>query len=202
MTARETTRINDLLAVRPITEVIAAEVLATPGYEHLEIVNGEWVGLDKNKEEMTTGEEHGWIEALLIVLIGGYVVKHKLGRVYPGDVTFVLDGQPGDIRRMCEPDVAFVSLENVTPTQGFIFRAPDLAIEIISPSQTYSAMTDKIDDYFRSGTRQVWLVLPDKKQVEVHFPDKKPEKYRIGQSIPGGDLLPGFTLEVAQVFEA
>lgn len=201
MTDKPITSIDELLGIRPITEAMAIEVLTTPGYEHLEIINGEWVGIGQEGDEVTTGEEHGWIESLLIVLIGGFVLANKLGRVYPGDVTFVLEGTPDDIRLMREPDVAFVAQTNVVPTKGFIYRAPDLAIEIISPSQSYSEMTDKIDEYFHYGSKQVWLVLPDKKQVEVHFPDRRPEKYRVGQTISGGDLLPGFTLDVGSIFE-
>ena len=201
MVDKSATRIDELLATRPITEAISMEIKATPGYEHLEVVNGEWVGLGKGENEMTTGEEHGWIESLLLLLIGNHILANDLGRFYPGDVTFVLDGTPGNIRVQCEPDVAFIAKENVKPTQGFIYRAPDLAIEIVSPSQSYSEMTEKVDLYFKHGTKQVWLVLPDKKQIEVHFPDKKPEKYKVGQSVPGGDLLPAFTLDVAAVFE-
>jgi Uma2 family endonuclease len=139
---------------------------------------------------------------LILLKVGGHVLENSLGRVYPGDVTFVLDGTPDDIRVQREPDVAFVSRKNVKPTKGYIYRAPDLAIEIVSPSQSYSEMTEKIDLYFRYGTKQVWLVLPDKKQIEVHFPDRKPEKYIVGQSVPGGEMLPGFSLEVSGLFEA
>ena len=195
------TRIEELLTIRPITEAIATEVLSTVGYEHLEIAGGEWIGLNQEWADMTTGEEHGWIESLLLLFVGGFIYEHKLGRFYPGDVTFVLDGTPDDIRVKREPDVAFIARASVVPTQGFIYRAPDLAIEIISPSQSYSEMTDKIDEYFRYGTKQVWLVLPNKKLIEVHYPDRKPEKYRVGQSVPGGDLLPGFSLDVASLFE-
>src|SRR5258705_422965 len=83
-------------------------------------------------------------------------VSRNLGRLYPGDVTFVLDGTPGDIRKMVEPDVAFVSIENVKPSKGFIYRAPDLAIEIKSPSQNDEEMRDKAAEYIQYGTKQVW----------------------------------------------
>jgi Uma2 family endonuclease len=199
MTDQSVSRIEELLAIRPITEAVAAEVKSTPGYEHLEILNGEWIGFER--DEMTTGEEHGWIEALLIILLGGYVLTQHLGRLYPGNVTFVLDGTPDDIRVQREPDVAFVAATHVTPTSGFIYRAPDLAIEIISPSQSYTEMTDKIDEYFQFGTQQVWLVPPSRKQIEVHYPDQKPRKYKVGETISGGDLLPGFTVNVAAVFD-
>lgn len=189
-----------LLMKRPITEEIAMQVKSIPGYKHLEITNGEWVGLDKADDEMTTGEEHGWIETLLLHFFTGYALQHKAGRVYPGDVTFVLNGERSDLRITREPDVSFLAEANVTPTRGFIYRAPDLAVEIISPSQDYDEMIEKRDEYFQYGTKQVWIVLPNLKQIEVHLPDGTSKTYRLGQTIPGGDLLPGFTLDVSAIF--
>ncbi|MCC7448830.1 MAG: Uma2 family endonuclease [Anaerolineae bacterium] len=198
--AQEVRAVVNLLMKRPITEETAMEIKSIEGFKHLEINNGEWV-LDKAQDEMTTGERHGWIEMLIAHFFMLYVLNTKAGRIYPGDVTFVLDGEPDNIRIMREPDIAFVAQENITPSDGFIFRAPDLAVEIISPSQTYAEMIDRIEEYFQYGTKQVWLVLPGKKLIEVHSPDGNPVKYVVGQAIPGGDLLPDFTLDVAAVFE-
>lgn len=198
---QEVRAIVALLMKRPITEEIAMQVKSIPGYKHLEITNGEWVGLDKAEDDVTTGEERGWIEALLLHFFTGYVLQHKAGRVYPGDVTFVLNGERGDLRITREPDVAFVAEANVTPTRGFIYRAPDLAVEIISPSQDYDELIEKRDEYFQYGTKQVWIVLPNLKQIQVHLPDGSSRTYKIGQVIPGGDLLPGFTLDVSAIFE-
>src|SRR5664279_48986 len=127
----------NLLMKRPITEEIAMQVKAIPGYKHLEITDGQWVGFEDIEDEMTTGEEHGWIESLLLYFLTTYVLQHKAGRVYPGDVTYVLSGQPDGIDRSREPDVSFVASANVTPSKGFIYVAPDLVVEIVSPSQDY-----------------------------------------------------------------
>lgn len=190
-----------LLLKRPITEAIVIQVKSIEGYKHLEITDGEWVGIDQNVDEMTTGEEHGWIEFLLLLLLGNHVVANDLGRVYPGDVTFVLNGDAADIRIMREPDVAFVAKANVVSTKGFIYRAPDLAIEIVSPSQDRDETVAKAAAYFRYGTQQVWIVLPDAKAIEAHLPDETFIVYQMGDTLPGGELLPGFTLEVAAVFK-
>jgi Uma2 family endonuclease len=200
-TLKEVRSIVALLMQRPITEEIVLKIAEIEGYEHLEIKNGEWVGLDREWEDMTTGEEHGWIESLLMILIGGFVLKNKLGRVYPGDVVFVLDGTPKNIRHKVEPDFAFVATENVRPSKGFIYQAPDFAIEIKSPSQNDEEMRAKAAEYLQYGTKQVWLVFPDKKQIEVHLPNAAPKVYGVGEMISAGDLLAGFTLDVAVVFE-
>jgi Uma2 family endonuclease len=200
MVQEQVRTIVTLLMKRPITEAVATQIKSMEGYRHLEVVNGEWVGLE-GRDEMTTGEEHGWIESLLLVLLGNFILAKRLGRFYPGDVTWILDGEPGDIRLMREPDVSFIAQENVTPTSGFIYRAPDLAVEIVSPSQSYNEMIKKMGEYFQHGTKVVWIVLPDQKQIEVHQLDGSVKRYSIGDSIPGGDLLPGFTLEVSAVFQ-
>lgn len=194
--------IETLLAIRPITEAIAMRVKNTPGYEHLLITDGEWVGLEKDKHEVGTGEQHGWIEMQILLALGNWAKANKAGRVYPGDVTFVLDGKRGKLGKMREPDVAFVASENVQPSEGFIYRAPDLAVEIISPSQDFSELRMKVDEYLQYGTQQVWLVLPRLKQIEVFFADDSARIYRLTDAVPGGDLLPGFSLPVREVFEA
>lgn len=197
----EVKSIVSLLMKRPITEAIAIQVKSIPGYEHLEIEAGEWIGFDATEDSMTTGEEHGWIEALLVHFLTGHVLAHKLGRVYPGDVTFVLEGQPDGLRRSREPDVSFVTASNVTPTSGFIYGAPDLAVEIISPSQSYDEIFTKVEEYFHAGAKQVWLVLPGQRRIEVHTPDGRVVKYGTSDVLVSGDLLPGFSLKVADIFE-
>ena len=197
----EVRTIVNLLMKRPITEEIAMQVKAIPGYKHLEISNGQWVGFDDIEDEMTTGEEHGWIETLLILLLGGFVMTNKLGRVYPGDVTYVLVGQPDGIERSREPDVSYVSAANVTPSKGFIYTAPDLAVEIVSPSRDYDEMLAKAQEYFDAGTKQVWIVLPNLRQIDVLTSGGKVKKYGVDDMISGGDLLPGFSLNVTDIFE-
>lgn len=193
--------IQELLKMRPITEEIALRVKATPGYEHLLVTDGEWIGLEKDREDVGTGEQHAWIETLLLIALANWARKNTAGRVYPGDATFVLDSTPGQVRKMREPDVAFVASENVKPTEGFIYLAPDLAVEIISPSQDYSELRIKIDEYLTHGTQQVWLVLPRLKQIEVFYPNDTTRIYRIDDTITDEALLPGFSLSLSEIFE-
>lgn len=137
------------------------------------------------------------------MLIGGYVKANKLGRVYTGDTTYVLDGTPDDIRTMRLPDVSFVTTDRIDESDphGYHYLAPDLAIEIVSPSERISDIRAKLNDYLAAGTRQVWLVFPDTEQVTVHHPDGKSLTYNKDQSICVGDLLPDFTFNVGEIFE-
>ena len=198
---QEVREIVALLLKRPVTEAIVIAVKETPGFEQLRVTNGTWEGLEGEADEVPTGEEHGWLEYALLYFIGNHVVANKLGRVYPGEVVFVLDGTPGDIRVSREPDVGFLRQRNVKPTKGFIYRAPDLAVEIMSPSQDYHEMVKKAQEYFQYGSEQVWIVLPKDKVIETHLPDGDVTRYGFGEQVPGRDLLPGLLLDVQAVFE-
>lgn len=149
------------------------------------------------------GELHGAIETNLIVILSGFVKAKKLGRVYGGDTTFVLEGTPENIITMRLPDVAFVSAERAKQADrgGFYYLAPDLAVEIVSPSEKTAETQAKVNDYLRTGTREVWVVYPETRQVAVLRPDGTATIYGLGQTIPGGSLLPGFSLEVTGVFD-
>lgn len=188
-----------LLMKRPITEEIAVQVEAIEGFEHLEIVDGEWVGFEK--DEYMAGEEDGSIETIIIHALADWALKHKTGRVYSGDTDFVLDGKPDDIRKSRKPDVAFVKSSRVKASKGYVYLAPDLAVEIISPTERPGAIREKLNEYLEYGVKQVWQVFPDNRQIVVNFPDGSANTYGMDDTIFGGDLLPDFELAVATVFE-
>ncbi len=188
-----------LLMQRPITEEIALQVDSCEGFEDLDIVNGAWVGFDK--DEYMTGEEHGRIEYKLILRIGNHVEQNDLGMLYPGDTDFVLDGVPGDIRIRRRPDVAFVRKGRLKKTQGYYFGVPDLAVEIISPTEKPDAIQEKLSQYLQYGVEQVWQVYPGARQVVVHRPDGTSRTYSVNDMISGSDLLPGLELPVVGLFD-
>ncbi len=183
-----------LPSIKPIT---AADVERLTNDKMVEIVNGGWV------EQPMAGELHGAIETNLIVIVAGFVKAHQLGRVYTGDTTFVLEGTSENIITMRLPDVAFVSSGRVKQADrgGFYYQAPDLAIEIVSPAERTSETQAKVNDYLRAGTREVWVVYPETKQVSVVRPDGTATIYGIGQTIPGGEMLTGLSLDVAAIFD-
>lgn len=187
-----------LLMLRPIPEEVAVQVNMTEGFEHLEIENGAWVGFDE--DEYMTGEEHGWIETLILHALTQWVLTHRSGRVYPGDTSFVLEGAPHDIRLKRRPDVSYVRDEKVKPTKGYIYGAPDLAVEVISPNERPTQIRQKLREYLDHGVKQVWQVYPESQEIVVHFPDGSAKTYRAGDTLLGGDLLFGFELKVASLF--
>ena len=129
-----------------------------------------------------------------------YARRHRLGRTYAAETGFVLD----EVRqRVLGPDVAFVSQERTTqpPQPGFFRGAPDLAVEVRSPSQSAREMATKADGYLAAGTRLVWVVDPDSRTVTVYRPDRAPEELVAEGYLEGYDVLPGFRVAVAAIFD-
>ena len=166
-----------------------------------EIVHGQWVPVE---EEKMAGELHGAIATNLIIALGSYVKAHALGRVYPADTTYILEEDEQGIQLMRLPDVSFVSADRVKThdRETYYQLAPDLAIEIISPSERAVTIRAKLKEYLRTGVRQVWQVYPETQEVVVHLADGTVYTYTIEQTIPGADVIPGFELSVAAIFEA
>lgn len=166
-----------------------------------EIVDGQWV---QAEEEKMAGELHGAIATNLIMALGSYARAHNLGRVYPADTTYILEQDEHGVQLMRLLEVSFVSNPRVKThdRETYYQLAPDLAIEIISPSERAVAARAKLKDSLRTGVRQVWQVFPETQEVVVYLADGTMHPYTVGQTIPGADLLPGFELAVADIFAA
>jgi Uma2 family endonuclease len=161
-----------------------------------EVVNGQWV------DPEVTGREHGRIETMIIYLLMQFIVPRQLGELYSGDTTFIIEGTSDDMQTIRMPDVAFVEKSRLSEVdvQKPLYLAPDLAIEIVSPSETASEIQAKVSDYRRAGVKQIWQVYPTQQQVIVTLTDGTAKSYSINDSIPGGDVLPGFELKVKDIF--
>jgi Uma2 family endonuclease len=183
-----------------ITEADMLAVLSQERYSYLEIVNGQWVGGDTPP---MTGEEHGAIQAELMFLLMTYLRKNDVGKVYPADLIYVLSGDDDNIRVVRKPDVSFVRKERLKTENRDkpYYQPPDIAIEIVSPSETVEETRAKINDYLHYGTHQVWVVYPRTKQVEVYLTDGTARTYNADDTLSGGDLLPSFTVQVAAIFD-
>jgi Uma2 family endonuclease len=157
---------------------------------HFELIDGEIV-----EKKMPT-EEHGEVTGNIFGPLWVFNQQHKLGRV----VVEVLYRHPGDPSNARQPDIAF-TLNTTEPvvTKGAVPRMPDLAVEIKSPTDTYRDMREKAYYYLAHGTKRVWLVYPEKRQVEVIVND---DFQLLGEAdtLDGGDLLPGFALAVSAIF--
>ena len=144
---------------------------------------------------------HGETTPDVAGFIWEHVRRHKLGKVYSGEFGFRL--HPG-LRIVLCPDVAFVRSERAPRRgicKGFFQGAPDLAVEVISPSERPGDVSTKVGKYLDHGTRLVWCVYPEKELVVVHGATEPPMVLHRSDTLTGGDVLPGFALPLATLFE-
>lgn len=147
-----------------------------------------------------TGGEHGEIATELARHIANHVADRQLGRVYIDETAFVLSRDRAIV--LC-PDIAYVSAERLPPRserRGFLDLAPDLAVEIVSPSDRMGQVNEKVAEHLREGVRLVWVVEPRALQVTVHRSDQEARTLLQDDVIDGADVLPGFRLYVDRIF--
>jgi Uma2 family endonuclease len=144
------------------------------------------------------GEDHGYYGVEIALLLGNYVKQHKLGRVYGADTGFRL--RSDTVRA---PDVAFVRRERVESirSKGFAKGVPDLAVEIFSPSDNVRQLMRKVKQYFAAGCHTVWIVYPERREVNVLEASGSDRLLTVSDTLEAPDLLPGFSLTVAALFE-
>ena len=120
-----------------------------------------------------------------------------MGRVTGADGGYIV----GDERLI--PDVGFVSYtrQPEDPHAAYNPIAPDLAVEVLSPSDSPYVTRLKIASYTHAGTT-VWLIDPEQQTVEIYSPDVAPQTLDNSDTLNGGDILPGFTLPVKDIFPA
>ncbi len=160
--------------------------------KRVELVRGELV------EITPIGVQHFRIVRLLLRQLDNFVTAGDLGEVGP-ELGFVLARNPDIVRG---PDIAFISSRRVAPPdhRGFYEGPPDLAVEVLSPSDKASEVQQKVQDYLQFGTRLVWVVDPHTRTVTAYQPSGDARVYSGDEAVPGGDVLPGFSLRVAHLF--
>jgi Uma2 family endonuclease len=151
--------------------------------------------------EMTpAGGWHGENSSEISWHINSFVRPRGLGRVYVSETGFVLARDPDIVRA---PDVAFVASDRLPPVrdrEGYLPLAPDLAVEVVSPYDRQSDVTDKLLEYLDAGTRLIWVVEPRRRTVTVWTPDRTARILAESDELDGGEVLPGFRLSIAEIF--
>ncbi len=151
-------------------------------------------------ETMPTGQEHGEVAANLTIALGQFVQPRGLGRITTSDAGVWLERDPDTVR---EPDVAFFSTVKVPPgvrVTGYSEVAPDLVVEIVSPSDSRREVHDKAHMWLSHGVRLVWVVHPETRTVDVYRADGDAATLSETDALDGLDVLPGFTCGVSAVF--
>jgi Uma2 family endonuclease len=152
--------------------------------------------------EKTMSARETEIATIVVGMLSLFLRTNRLGKVV-GEMLFRIN-QQRDLRR--RPDVAFVSnqrwpsnrrIPKVTPWD----MVPDLAIEVISETNSAYEVQGKIHEYFKAGVVRVWVIYPDQAEVYVYSSPTEIQVIQSGQILDGGDLLPGFQIPVAALFE-
>lgn len=158
-----------------------------------EIVNGELVIM------ANSGMEHGNIGAFLGGAIELHVRSHKLGVTCDSSTAFKM--KSGNKR---SPDISFVAKERLQGRKrlpkGFFEGAPDLAVEIISPSNTFEEIHNKLVEYFDSGCRLAWVIHPDEQSALIYRQPQPDRLLKISDNLEGEEIIPGFTMPMVDLF--
>jgi Uma2 family endonuclease len=129
------------------------------------------------------------------------VRANKLGSLTVGEGGFHLESNPDTV---VAPDIGFVSRHRMprpVPDRGYLRIRPDLAVEVISPTDERGDIERKQALYARIGVPIVWWIDPRREIATVHVPGQPIQHFDRTGILDGGDILPGFTLELAQVFD-
>ncbi|HWV23956.1 MAG TPA: Uma2 family endonuclease [Thermomicrobiales bacterium] len=164
-----------------------------PG-KRFELVDGEVV------EMPGAGELHMAIVILLYKLLDRFVDDHDLGLVRPDGLAYVLHRNPDQVRI---PDVSFVEWDSVPEgeiSEGFWEGAPTLAVEVLSPNDRADDIYERVQDYLAAGSPQVWVLRPRQRSVSVYRPNADTRELGPDTLLDGGNILPGFSARVSDLF--
>jgi Uma2 family endonuclease len=144
------------------------------------------------------GGEHGRTGARLLVRMGAFVERERLGELFTAETGFLLRRDPDTVRA---PDVAFVRTECAPQARvpGFPALAPDLVAEVVSPSDRAVEVAGKALAWLDAGVRLVWVVDPQNRTVTVHRPGGT-TVLRGTDQLSGEDVLPGFALPLEELW--
>ena len=150
--------------------------------------------------EKTVGFEESRIGMKIGRLLGNFVDPRNLGVVLGADGTIQLD-----LNLVRIPDALFISWERLpggeVPREPVPLLVPDLAVEVISRSNTRKEMEEKLREYFEKGVRLVWFVRPKSRVVDVYTAPDQFTRLTVSMRLDGGDVLPGFSVMVGELFE-
>ncbi|HEY7346791.1 MAG TPA: Uma2 family endonuclease [Ktedonobacterales bacterium] len=171
-----------------------------PGW-HTELTDGRVIRMPMVKDHA-----HGWIIDNLSRRLSPYVHDRELGRLTYSQEGYDISNPGAEGETAWAPDLAFVATERVSIVRearrlGIYPRlAPDLAVEVISPSQTRKEATDKAQRWLAAGVRLMWVIWPESQTVEVWQADEPMRTLSAHDRLDGLEVVPGFTMPVAELF--
>jgi Uma2 family endonuclease len=179
------------MAGQPAAGRVSTErYLSDPACERLEWVDGELL------ERHVGGKKHAKIQVRLGRKLDEYLESNPRGWAAAELRVKLTSGSRAEFRL---PDLAVV-LGDTSPEEDYLDRAPDLVIEIRSPDDSIAELLEKMNLYLANGARLGWLVLPEEASVLVVSPGQVVRALRRGDVLEGGELLPGLSIPLAELF--
>jgi Uma2 family endonuclease len=146
------------------------------------------------------GSEHGAVIMNIGTPLDQFVKGNSLGVIFGAETGFKIASEPDTVRA---PDLAFVRRERIPGEgipRGFWPGAPDLAVEVVSPGDTYTEVEEKVLDWLNAGTRIVLVLNPHTRTVAAHTSHTDVVRLTESDTLDGREVLPGFTCGVAELF--
>jgi len=175
--------------------ITADELLLMPNTKYgCELVRG------KLTRYMPTGVLHGIVSAKIGSLLSNFVSANSLGIVLGAETGFYIFQKPDTVRA---PDAAFVGNEKLEKhgiSEKFFPDAPDLAVEVVSPSDKKKDIEDKVNDYLAAGVSIVWVIYPQNRIAAVYRQSNLVSILRDDDELDGEDVLPEFRLPLTELF--
>ena len=173
----------------------AEELLCLPTEgRRMELVRG------KVYEMPPAGARHGSVAHKIARLLGNHVESRDLGRIFAAETGFTLERDPDTMRA---PDAAFVARHRLPQGElpdGFLELAPDLAVEVVSPSDNSRQVREKADGWLLAGTRLVWVINPAARAAMVYRSPDDVQPLTEEDSLDGEDVVPGFSCPLRELF--
>jgi Uma2 family endonuclease len=175
--------------------VTADQLLQLPDHgTRYELVKGDLI------EMSPASPRHGRIAMRLGALLEVYARQHNLGVVYAAETGFKLQENPDTVRAA---DAAFVAQARIPAEgepEGYWAIAPDLVIEVVSPSDSAVLLQGKVTDWLAAGCRLMWVLYPDTRTVTEYRSLADVRVLTATETLDGADVLPGFTCPIADLF--
>ena len=178
---------------RPMTlEEYAESDEPEDGYRY-ELVRGQMV-----VQEPAPGYPHSFVHSRLVRHLGNWTCQAGRGDVAV-EMDCIVSTNPATVRR---PDISlFIEPKPWEDTPGnWAQGAPEIAIEILSPSNRPGEMREKISDYFAAGALRAWIVDPKTRTITIRRADGSETIFREGDRLEDPEVLPGFAVEVGELF--
>ena len=174
--------------------VTAEELLAMPrgdGHSY-ELLRGVLV------DKMLSCDPQSAVISLVCFALSKHVEAKDFGGIRAGNPGYLLERHPDTVRA---PDVAWIAPGRIPPgTRGYPELAPDLAVEVKSPGNSYAELAAKAGMWLSYGSREVWVADPEQVTLTVYQPYQQPLVLGEDDTLEGGDLLPGFATPVWRLF--